>query len=84
MRRSSRCERGADRARELADAHDKLSFEAKQELQQRLSTLGYYDGKVDGRIGEGSKKAIRAFQAQAGLSQDGYPSMEVLSSLRKH
>jgi membrane-bound lytic murein transglycosylase B len=62
----------------------KLSFEAKQELQQRLSTLGYYDGKVDGRIGEGSKKAIRAFQAQAGLTQDGYPSMEVLSSLRKH
>jgi len=61
----------------------KLSFDEKQELQERLSALGYYDGKVDGRIGEGSKKAIRAFQAQAGLTQDGHPSMEVLSSLRK-
>jgi membrane-bound lytic murein transglycosylase B len=62
----------------------KLSFEGKQELQERLSTLGYYEGKVDGRIGEGSKKAIRAFQARVGLAQDGYPSLEVLDWLRKH
>jgi len=61
----------------------KLSFEEKQELQKRLSTHGYYDGKFDGKIGEGSKKAIRAFQAQAGLTQDGHPSMEVLSTLRQ-
>jgi membrane-bound lytic murein transglycosylase B len=61
----------------------KLSFAEKQELQERLSTLGYYDGKFDGKIGEGSKTAIRAFQAQAGLTQDGHPSMEVLSRLRK-
>lgn len=60
----------------------KLTFEQKQELQERLLTLGYYDGKVDGRIGEGSKAAIRAFQAQSGLTADGHPSMEVLSSLR--
>ena len=61
----------------------KLSFEEKQELQERLSTLGYYDGKIDGRIGTGSKAAIRAFQAQVGLSQDGHPSKEVLQSLRR-
>ena len=61
----------------------KLSFEQKQELQQRLSTHGYYDGKFDGKIGEGSRTAIKAFQAQTGLEQDGHPSMEVLSVLRK-
>ncbi len=61
----------------------KLSFEEKQELQERLSTQGYYDGKFDGKIGEGSKTAIKAFQAQAGLTQDGHPSMEVLSRLRQ-
>lgn len=61
----------------------KLSFEQKQELQQRLSAHGYYDGKFDGKIGEGSRKAIRAFQAQAGMSQDGHPSLEVLSTLRR-
>lgn len=60
----------------------KLSFVEKQELQKRLSAHGYYDGKFDGKIGEGSRKAIKAFQAQAGLTQDGHPSMEVLSRLR--
>ena len=61
----------------------KLSFDEKQELQERLTELGYYDGKVDGRIGEGSKAAIRAFQSQVGLTQDGHPSMEVLKVLRQ-
>jgi membrane-bound lytic murein transglycosylase B len=61
----------------------KLSFEERQELQQRLSAHGYYDGKFDGKIGEGSRTAIKAFQAQLGLAPDGHPSMEVLSTLRK-
>jgi membrane-bound lytic murein transglycosylase B len=61
----------------------KLSFAEKQELQERLSSHGYYDGKFDGKIGEGSKTAIKAFQAQAGLTPDGHPSMEVLARLRQ-
>ena len=61
----------------------KLSFEERQELQQRLSQHGLYDGKFDGKIGDGSKSAIMAFQAKAGLTQDGYPSMEVLKWLRQ-
>lgn len=61
----------------------KLSFEERQELQQRLSEHGYYDGKFDGKIGSGSKAAIQAYQAKVGLAQDGHPSMEVLKWLRK-
>jgi membrane-bound lytic murein transglycosylase B len=61
----------------------KLTFEETQVLQQRLSEYGYYDGKFDGKIGEGSKAAIMAFQAKAGLTQDGHPSMEVLKWLRR-
>ncbi|MCZ8544382.1 lytic murein transglycosylase [Mesorhizobium qingshengii] len=61
----------------------KLTFEERQELQKRLSQHGLYDGKFDGKIGDGSKTAIMAFQAKAGLTQDGYPSMEVLKWLRK-
>ncbi len=61
----------------------RLSFEEKQELQQRLSEHGYYDGKLDGKIGEGSRSAIKAFQARIGLAEDGHPSKEVLLSLRK-
>jgi len=61
----------------------KLTFEEKQELQQRLSAYGYYNGKFDGKIGQTSRTAIMAFQAKAGMEQDGHPSMEVLSLLRK-
>jgi membrane-bound lytic murein transglycosylase B len=61
----------------------KLTFAEKQELQKRLSAHGYYDGKFDGKIGDASRSAIKAFQAQAGLTQDGHPSMEVLKSLRQ-
>lgn len=61
----------------------KLTFAEKQELQQRLFESGYYDGKFDGKIGEGSRSAIKAFQAQAGLTPDGHPSMEVLKTLRR-
>jgi membrane-bound lytic murein transglycosylase B len=61
----------------------KLSFAEKQELQQRLTEHGYYDGKADGKIGEGSRSAIKAFQMQAGMTTDGHPSMEVLKTLRR-
>ncbi|MBL8580352.1 MAG: lytic murein transglycosylase [Mesorhizobium sp.] len=61
----------------------KLSFAEKQELQERLLFRGYYDGKLDGKIGSGSQSAIKAFQVAEGLTPDGYPSMEVLSKLRQ-
>ncbi len=61
----------------------RLSFEERQELQKRLASAGFYDGKFDGKIGDGSKKAIMAFQGSVGLTKDGYPSMEVLKVLRK-
>jgi membrane-bound lytic murein transglycosylase B len=61
----------------------KLSFKEKQELQKRLLTLGYYEGELDGKIGSGSREAIKAFQSRAGMAADGHPSMEVLSTLRQ-
>jgi len=61
----------------------KLSFEERQELQKRLSQHGLYDGKFDGKIGDGTKTAIMTYQAKVGLTQDGYPSMEVLKWLRQ-
>lgn len=61
----------------------RLSFGETQELQERLLANGYYEGKIDGKIGQGSRLAIKAFQAGAGLEQDGHPSREVLSVLRQ-
>ncbi|OJU36794.1 MAG: lytic transglycosylase [Rhizobiales bacterium 68-8] len=63
--------------------YTRLTSDESEELQRRLSALGYYEGKIDGMIGEGSRTAIRAFQAQAGLTQDGHPSKEVLTNLRR-
>ena len=60
----------------------KLSFEQKIELQKRLADKGVYDGEFDGKIGSGTRKAIIAWQASAGLEQDGHPSLEVLNTLR--
>jgi membrane-bound lytic murein transglycosylase B len=61
----------------------RLSFDETQELQQRLTAHGYYDGKIDGKIGQGSRQAIKAFQAGLGIEQDGHPSREVLTILRR-
>jgi membrane-bound lytic murein transglycosylase B len=60
----------------------KLSFEQKIELQKRLAAKGVYDGEYDGKIGSGTRNAIMAWQAAAGLEQDGHPSLEVLNTLR--
>jgi peptidoglycan hydrolase-like protein with peptidoglycan-binding domain len=42
-----------------------------EQIQQALKGAGLYDGKVDGKIGPKTKKAIEAFQSQNGLTPDG-------------
>lgn len=39
--------------------------------QERLNELGYNCGKADGIFGQGTDKAVKAFQRANGLSQDG-------------
>ncbi len=60
-----------------------LSIEDKIELQTQLQQQGFYTGEIDGRLGEGTKTAIRQFQVQAGLVEDGVPSQDLLKALRK-
>ena len=60
-----------------------ITMNERIELQGHLKELGYYDGKLDGKIGETSRKAIEAFQARNGLEKDGHPSKEVLTVLRR-
>ncbi len=40
-------------------------------LQERLKKLGYYNGSVDGRFGEGTAAAVMAFQLRNNLTVDG-------------
>lgn len=66
---------GGERALTLAEI---------QEVQQRLTTLGFDTGGADGRVGNMTMRAVRAFQSRAGLSRtDGYAGLEVLERLRR-
>lgn len=40
-------------------------------VQERLTTLGFYDGEVDGIYNEEVFEAVRSFQADYGLAPDG-------------
>jgi len=42
-----------------------------KEIQTALKNAGYYDGNVDGKIGNQSQEAIREFQTDHGLTVDG-------------
>nr|WP_245319129.1 lytic murein transglycosylase [Consotaella salsifontis] len=59
-----------------------LSVKERYELQKRLSQSGHYDGKIDGKIGSGSKAAIFAYQREEGMAADGNASKALLESLR--
>ncbi len=59
-----------------------LSFDESKELQLKLSRLGLYDGEIDGRIGSGSRSAIKTFQHRIGLKKDGIPSKKLLKRIR--
>ncbi|RLQ88460.1 lytic murein transglycosylase [Notoacmeibacter ruber] len=60
-----------------------LNSNEKRELQKRLAHHGLYEGAIDGKIGGGTMGAITAYQARSGLTVNGFPSMEVLNSLRR-
>jgi len=42
-----------------------------RDIQQALKNAGVYSGAIDGKLGPRSKKAIKLFQEQNGLSADG-------------
>lgn len=60
----------------------RLDEDGSKELQVQLKRLGYYDGEIDGKIGSGSRAAIKAFQRRAGMEQTGYASKKVLARLK--
>ena len=63
-----------------------LSLSERKSLQSQLAQLGYAPGPIDGIIGAGTRRAIRAFQLDNALPADGYASsglMEQLSSVKK-
>lgn len=52
-----------------------------QKMQNRLIELGYLTGTADGVFGANTETAVRAFQAQLGLSQTGVASASMQAQL---
>ncbi|PVE24621.1 lytic murein transglycosylase [Microvirga sp. KLBC 81] len=59
-----------------------LGKDERQELQQRLARLGFYEGATDGKFGSKTREAVRNFQLRRGLIPDGYADYAVLRELR--
>ena len=60
-----------------------LNVEERKQLQLALNARGFDTGGVDGRVGPMTLAAVRAWQASAGLTPDGYVSVELLQRLQR-
>jgi membrane-bound lytic murein transglycosylase B len=58
-----------------------LSFENKKAMQRKLNQLGFNVGGVDGVVGPGTRKGIRAWQKSRGFPADGYMEQTLFTRL---
>jgi len=66
-----------------SSAPKKPSAQYTREAQQLLTDLGYDPGPVDGQYGRRTADAVKAFQRDAGITQDGWIDQDLLSVLRR-
>ena len=50
-------------------------------MQEQLAQAGYYQGAIDGVIGNGTRNAIRSYEEANGLPVDGRLDTELLRSM---
>ena len=74
---------GGEFATPLPRPYEKLSVAEMKETQELLQRMGLYDGNIDGRFGNGTRKAIREAQVKLGFKANGFESPQLLSALRK-
>ncbi len=58
------------------------STSQNKQIQQRLKELGYYNGEIDGILGQGSVQAIKNFQRDNGLAVDGIVGAKTAAKLK--
>ena len=52
-------------------------------MQERLTALGLYHDKIDGKAGMLTRAALGAFQKRNGLTVDCWPTAAVLDAMRR-
>ena len=58
-----------------------LTLTERKDLQQALLDKGFDPGPIDGVIGAGTKRALRAWHGSMGMPADGYASADILLKL---
>jgi peptidoglycan hydrolase-like protein with peptidoglycan-binding domain len=58
-----------------------LTTEQVMELQRLLAKQGYDVGEIDGKVGSGTRAAVKLAQIKAGLPADSYPDLALLERL---
>lgn len=58
-----------------------LSRAQRLDLQKRLAEKGFYDGEIDGRVGPGTREAIKRAEANYGLQPTGRPGYRIYQAL---
>jgi GH24 family phage-related lysozyme (muramidase) len=66
-----------------APASVSLSGEEVADYQRQLAALGYYTDVIDGRAGDKTKAAVRAFQNGQGLVEDGIVGPATRAALKR-
>ncbi|HWP43592.1 MAG TPA: L,D-transpeptidase family protein [Blastocatellia bacterium] len=66
----------------VSQATTSLTVEDTREAEERLSELGYWTGPVDGKLDEGSRHALIAFQKVEGRQRTGKLGPGELEALR--
>jgi len=65
-----------------AERVGRLSIEQMKEVQQLLNKHGFDAGDVDGKLGAGTRAAVKKAQLKFGMPADSWPTEELLSRLR--
>jgi lytic murein transglycosylase len=59
-----------------------LTTEQMMELQRLLQKRGYDVGEIDGRLGSGTRKAVRKEQVKYKLPADSWPTAELIAKMQ--
>ena len=60
-----------------------LSYQEIMQLQELLAARGYDVGEIDGKVGKGTRAAVKDMQIKLGLPADSYPDAGFLDALRR-
>jgi membrane-bound lytic murein transglycosylase B len=79
-----RCTGGAPFVQQFPGGEPSPTLAEIEEIQRRLTALGFDTGGADGRVGLAMTRAVRDFQRHAGIEPaDGYAGVKLLARLRQ-